>query len=206
MRKRLLLVDATDFSTFPMGGQLTFLKEFIKFCTPEIEIYGLGLGRPGEKLGVFKKYRLQNKEINFMPIMNIKGNHDHKIPLSLRYMFSAFFFLSEIKEIKPEFIYVHRTGFDIPFWHLGIPIVLHIHGTAEYAAKYSKYSYVRFFWKIYELIVHQSFKKSHMIFGVDKNTIEVYCQKFPKMRNKFLYIPNFFDPNFFTPVENKPKS
>jgi len=199
---KLLLVEATNFSSYPVGGQLSFLKEFIKHCDSQIKIYALGITMSENvKLGIWQKIRIANKEIYFMPVMRVRRNC--KIPLSLSCLFYMFLFKYQIKKIKSDLIYIHRTGFDIPFWYWGIPIVMHIHGTAEYAARYSKFALIRHLSNIYTFMVRCSFKNASMILNINQEINQMYRQKFPKMVDKFLYMPNFIDMEVFKPLVDK---
>lgn len=144
--KRIAIVDTSDFDTYPVGGQLTSIKSFIKYIglerSTEIELVLIGITRKKEEVDK-EVYRLiGGKAHRFIPIYFDDNNPNNpKQSLRKSFMKALFKHRKLIRILKLDLAYIHTPEAFLPI-KLAAPklkLIIFSHGNF-----YEIFNHIRF--------------------------------------------------------------
>ncbi len=113
------------------------------------------------------------------------------------------------KTIKTDIIHTNYSIY--PFDENNIPIVSTFHflhkelGRNILKIKKISYNFSSIFHKIYSLLDCYRLKISNINIFVSKKSLNNFIKYYPKLKNKFIYIPNCVDTNRFIPLKEEKK-
>lgn len=201
---KILLVECSDFDTFPTGGQLSFFKSLIPALKLDPIVVGVSLSE-GESIGVWRKKNIAGRDVPFFSVGMVnpqKSFLDKFFPYRIRFLLWLYRYRKKILESEAQAIYVQTQETALPFVHKGIPLVLRFAG----AANPMKCS--RFFWaraeclqRFYEIAI------SRYVLPRVSNIIAI-DQKCADLGNKFgnhnhTFIPLGVDRGVFNKKDKK---
>lgn len=134
---KLVIYDTSNFKDFPIGGQLTSIRNFLRYVAQEkkeiaSEILLVGITSNCEEVGKLQKVLIGNIEFNFFPVL-YRSNKLTNIQKSLRveYLKSLFKFRSYIPNDKKMIHYIHtpEAFIQIKFIHPSAKTVVFSHGS-----------------------------------------------------------------------------
>lgn len=88
----LILYDTSNFVDFPIGGQLTSVRNFLKYIANEQRTFGrqlllVGITTSEENVGKIDKVNIDGVEFDFLPVLYRDSNLSHvKKSLRLEYL------------------------------------------------------------------------------------------------------------------------
>jgi len=199
------LVYASDFQTLPVGGTLTFLKNFLKYVDLElfdIDLIGLSLNKTSNDM--WQNVSIGKRTYHFLSCLNLKlsSGEKPKVPIRMKSFWGGFRKSGEVFQQNYDILYVHNADFLFPLIRrFGNPIVLHAHGILENASKYARYKIVRtqIIQALYKRGMLYLLKRCSHIISVSELAKNFYCQNYPFLWEKISVIPTMVDLSEFKP-------
>ena len=117
---KIVLYDTSNFEDFPIGGQLTSIKNFLKYISnyqKEIckEILLIGITNKINEVGVIKKITIDDNSFDFLPVIyRNKDLNNVKSSLRIEYVKGLFKYFKKIKINKKTINYIHTPEAIIP--------------------------------------------------------------------------------------------
>jgi glycosyltransferase involved in cell wall biosynthesis len=203
----IAILDTTNFSNFPIGGQLTSIKYFLKYVNEskyDIEDFTL-IGITNEKsdvLGIIRYIEIEDVKIKFLPLAYIETNEDN-MNTSLRktYFTALLRNMNIIKQLNFDIFYIHSIEAFLPILILGYykKKILFSHGNF-----YDILPFLRFgrgnklFKAIFKTYINLILKKADQIFVLDDKTYNDY-KKVLKYPSKISIVNNSINHEDFKP-------
>ena len=78
LKRKIIYIESCDFESYPLGGTLSFSKQFIDNI--QEELYLVGLGRSSEPIGTWFKKHIGGKEFNFFSIGTVEAVSKSRLP------------------------------------------------------------------------------------------------------------------------------
>ncbi len=182
-----------DPATPKAGGIQSGILDFIKFSPSDFDINLIGLTVDKSiRLGQWMKLKAGGRSFNFLPVMFEKNPDRRKlIPLAFRFSVSLAFLRMDF---SGQVLFFHRFEPALALAHLNIPRVLVVHNDIEeqILGKNSEVLWSRFPF-FYFLLEKYIIKKLLHIYSVTQNTTEFYKTRYPQMKEKFSFLPEWVD-------------
>jgi glycosyltransferase involved in cell wall biosynthesis len=206
---KLLIVDCSDFESYPPGGSKIFIRNFLKFAG-NIDISLAGITTERKKFDYGKgKISIDGIEYTFYPfawIPRIGEGRKPIIPIRLRSFLGLIKKLHWILRDKFDVAYVHfpELAFPLLYPKKKLPLVFHLHGLVDPAVTYSRYPWIRrnkiifhFFRKMNKLVLDRADK----ILVVSEEGLKVCHNLAPGSVERLQIIPPSVDTNLFQPKD-----
>jgi glycosyltransferase involved in cell wall biosynthesis len=203
--KKVLIFQQMDPLGSKIGGIETLVRNFIKYAPEnfDIEFVGVSTGKKVRNIGMWHEVELFHKKIKFLPIVLV---HDEtvrtKIPLSLRFTLALFRHRAKIP-LEGRILKFHRIEPSLPFRKTRAKKILFVHGNIvdmiynpRAEVKWSKFPYLYF--KLEKYLINQFDK----IFSEREDGIRFYKRKYPRLRDRFSFLPTWVDEETFYPFDN----
>lgn len=210
--KKIAILDTTNFVDFPIGGQLSSIKNFLKYCyeregnLDKFILIGITIDET-HNVGEINKIYINNKEIEFFPVAYVNFD-ENSVNQSLRklYIKGLFEYIENIKKVGIDKYYIHSIEAFLPiflkerkkekilFSHGNFFAILDFlrFGSNNNIFKYALKTYIIF-----------AIKASNKIYVLDKNTLNQY-QKYTNMK-KIQIVKNSIDIDLYNICESKKK-
>lgn len=201
---KILILENTDFQSFPVGGTLSFDKQLLSVLEPnEVCLAGLTTN-PNQRLGRWSTIEIEGKLFDFFPFMYVsKYRKKPFIPLRLQSLFYLFFRIRKLNEYAqdvftqtPQFLFLlqfykwRRVCFC--FAGLGNSVGL------------SRYKILRGFGGVYENILIGTLKRKVDIIlaAADKTAISNFKELKRELKDKeIISFPTRFNQTIFKPMD-----
>jgi glycosyltransferase involved in cell wall biosynthesis len=205
---KICILDSSDFISYPVGGQISFLLDFIKEAAKEdLNLCLAGITTENEKKWEWSSRTVGNKEFPFFPLLKIDQQSKNRyLPLRLQILFGALRSKKKLLQKSFEVLYVHTPELLFPFiYPKRTKIIVHTHGLWEHTAQFSRYNWVRnhVIDRVFRKYVKLSLRKADEVIVVNTESLEHYRNLFPSQRDKFKWIPTGVDLDLFRPMEKK---
>ena len=182
---KLVLYDTSNFIDFPIGGQLTSIRNFLKYMSEEHpnecdKILLVGVTTNKTEVGKFQEIVIENKKIKFLPVL-YRNTDLSKIQTSMRveYMKALFKFRKMIPSGKEVLHYLHtpEAFIQIKLCHPFAKTAIFSHGSFfNMMAGFRFYRNNKLIEKSFNIFLHWMLKKSNLIFTLDKDSMEQYSK------------------------------
>lgn len=197
---KIAILDTTNFVDFPIGGQLSSIKNFLKYCyerdhnLDKFILIGITTDK-NHKIGCLNTICIDGHNITFIPVAYI-GFDENSVKQSLRKLFfkGLIKYIKDIKKIGICKYYIHSIEAFLPvyIWENSKKRVLFSHGNLfsilDFLRFGSKGKFLRYFLKLY---IKFCINKSQKIYVLDENTLNQY-RKYTK-NHKVLKVKNSID-------------
>jgi glycosyltransferase involved in cell wall biosynthesis len=206
---KICILDSSDFISFPVGGQISFLLDFIKEVAKEnLDLYLVGITRQGnEEKWEWSSRTVGGKEFPFFPIFKIDQRSKNKyFPFRLQILLSALRSKKKLLQTNYEVLYVHTPELLFPFvYPKQTKIIVHTHGLWEHTVKFSRYNWVRnhAIDTVFKKYVKLALQRADDVIVVNTESLGYYRSLFPSHKDKFKWIPTGVDLHLFRPMEKK---
>lgn len=203
---RVIHIFASDLKSISEGGIASYIREIIKHASSQMDISLVGVtGDSKDAIGEWNS----NEQFNFLPLFYTSQSHityKRGIPLNAKFLLALWFNKRKILS-KNCILHIHRIELALPFLYSRNKktIILTIHGfgnAIELAATHPLFCR-KWFRKLYYTIESLVIKKVDKIILVSCEGLNYYLTKYPKERNKFIFIPTMVDTNLFRPMDKQ---
>lgn len=200
---KIFYFEASDFQSYPLGGTLSFAKQFIENI--EAEIWLIGFGSDTEPRGKWTTKIINNRKFNFFSIASVSQVKKSKLPKRLYSYFVLKNYISTLYNFNPELVFTQTpqfvfllskykwNKFCFCFAGLGNSVAL------------SKFKALRVFGKLYEKQLFKSLIKScHVILAAaDQDAINEKSKQYGIENNRIISFPTRFNLNVFFPIDQQ---
>ncbi len=209
----LIVYDTSNFVDFPIGGQLTSIRNFLaylankqtKFCS---RVLLVGVTNNEDEVCKLKKVLIDGVEFDFLPVLYRNNDlNDVKKSLRLEYLISLFKHKKYIPNSKNTIHYVHtpEAFIQIKAIHRKAKVVVFSHGSFfNMVDGFRFYKNNRLIAYVFNKFIVYLIKKSDLIFTLDKDSTKQYSKytKRVKQVNNSVVLPfeNNIKRNCKTPI------
>ena len=180
-KNRILLFDTSNFENFPIGGQLTSIRNFlIGLSQNELDNFFLiGVCNRLDELGKVKKIKLgSDKFVSFMPVVYLDLDYSNvKKSIRLQYLKGLIKYRHKIKNLKGNIFYFHTPEAYVMSFIYGNHIKKIIFSHGSY---FGMTNHIRFFKKFklfhmfFERYLKYIIKKADLILTLDNDSLIEY--------------------------------
>ena len=200
LNNKILYVEACDFRSFPLGGTLSFSKQFIKNVNYDMALVGLGNSK--ENIGIWTDIELEGKKFKFYSIGTINQVKNSKLPKRIVTYLMLRKHVKTLSQNKhnilftqtPQFVFLaHKLSysrFSFCFAGLGNSVGL------------SRFKVLRVFGGLYEKMLFNRLNKycDLILAAADKSEIDKKERKY-NLNKKIISFPTRFNNLIFFPEE-----
>lgn len=201
---RLFLFDTSNFLDFPVGGQVTSIKNFLRYVSenyPEHikDIILVGISKDPNIVGKMQKQIINGVEFNYYPVFAAETDLANvKQSIRLHYLLGLFKYLPQLKINKTDCCYMHTPEAYLPIkmCQFKVPTVLFVHGSYNGANKRQRF-FKKAPWigQLYMKYIFHVIKKANHVFVLEKSDYEEYGKKYNAnislVRNSIVCSPFF---------------
>ena len=196
---RIAMIYASDFHKTSVGGIMSLLKELITRLSERFPVLFVGVGDPGDGEAVRRRVGVRSMTVlQALP----PTRKPRWIPLNVAFTIILFGRKKEICQ-RADLIHVHRMESALPFvTKKSKPLVLTVHGSSKFHTMTQtgllRWRVVRFAYDVVEGFV---FARADRVILVSQEANEYYSKRHPRLRHKFVVIPNFIEISELHPIE-----
>jgi len=197
---QLTIIDPFDPLGAKVGGIETFVKGFIKFSPERFNIRMIGVTsdkilRPVKK---WTQQQIGTKCFDFFPLFFEKNENKRTlIPLSLRFVLACKQARLGLDDHHP--VVLNRIESALCLSRRAVPKIGLIHNDipqqilAKSEVKWSRIP------SLYLKLEKKILSELDFVYTVSKSTLSFYQTRYPEIRNKISFIPNWYDSEIFSP-------
>ncbi len=195
-----IIVLPADPEAMNIGGIASFIRGFVKYSPPDIPTRMVGMSA-GRAIGEWHAVELEGRQVDFLPITRMpRTTRRTAVPLALRF---AAALAARHRRIPTSggVTQFHRPGTALPLLgHTG-PMWRVVHLTREDLVDAASESRWRRLGRPLDLVEDRTFRRMQRIFVVNRAAAQRYRERFPTVADRIEFLPNWFDDDLFTPVE-----
>ena len=201
---KILLLDATNFVDFPLGGQLSMWRNLIRNIPSGIELLLVGVSNNLKDEGKWRNIIILGRKVKFLSVGDYEKFHE-KIPYRLQFLISLYKYRKQIFREKFDYIVVRTVEYIPVISRLSRlynrKIFLYMAGAnMPVAASRFRIFRIKLVVKLFfNLLFVPSLKKCSKVFGINKECIEL-CEKVLKKSSKCVFLPLGVDTELFKPA------
>lgn len=178
---------------------MTLLRELIARLGEQFPVLFVGVGDPGD--GEAVRQRVGAPSMAVLPILSPK-RRPRWLPLNVSFTIALFRKRREICQLA-DLVHVHRMETALPFViRKAKPVLLTVHGCSKFHAWTQtgplRWRLIKFLYDIVEGFV---FSRADRVILVSGEAHEYYSERHPRLRHKFVVIPNFIEMSEFRSIE-----
>ncbi len=208
---RLLIIDGSDFESYPPGGSKIYIKNFLRFIDQNIDISlaGITTNRDLFRHGRIKA-TIAGREYTFYAFACVPRLAEGKkptIPIRIRAFCGLLRRIHWILRERFDVAYVHfpELAFPILYPLKRLPVVFHLHGVVDAAVPLSRYAWLR------NRIVARAFRemnrlvleRADRVLVVSEEGLKVCHALAPKSASHTAIIPPSVDRDLFQPRDKR---
>lgn len=181
----LILYDTSNFIDFPIGGQLTSIRNFLKYLIEFNEdfckkILLVGITNDINEVGKIKKIAIYDFEFSFLPVIYRDNNLSNvKKSMRLEYVKGLFKYLKNIKFSNNTINYIHTPEAIIPlkFIHPFSKYIIFSHGSYfNMVNGFRFYNNNKIILKLFNIFIIFALKNAKLIFTLDNDSTKRYLK------------------------------
>lgn len=205
---RIGLVMGSDFRGYPAGGAQPTIEIFLKYAQDrafDIWLFGLAT-TPDEAIGQVSKRRIYGRDYSFVPLFYLDAaryaNHRPLVPFRVQAFLAYLRRRRLLDAMGFDLLYLHAPE-ALPFlWRKRQPVLYHLHGPQEGAARYSRYPIfqTRAFAYLYHLWIRSILARADEFIAIDRECYDRYTQWMPGKKEHFHLLPTAIDVEQFRPL------
>lgn len=188
---KLVIYDTSNFADFPIGGQLTSIRNFLRYIAQEkkeiaSEILLVGITSNCEEVGKLQKVLIENIEFDFFPVLYRSNNlTDIQKSLRVEYLKSLFKYKSYIPNDKKTIHYIHtpEAFIQIKITHPLAKTVVFSHGSFfNMLTGFRFYKDNKAVAFLFNRFIIWLIKKADLIFTLDSDSTKQYSRYTQKIK------------------------
>lgn len=198
----LLICTGVDFQSFPFGGVISLLTDYLTFFPSAVaqKTYLIGLTTNILELNRLQEKTIGGQKYNFIPIANVAGNYSGSIRLKYNMALLKNYF--RLRRLHAGIFYAHSNeiGLALKLFFPTKKVVVHFHGL-ENPVLSSKFKFVRYklLACIYDLLCVKLLIKlaDKIVINIDEENFVLFSAQYNKYSHKFFRIPPLINENIF---------
>lgn len=204
MKNRILVLETSDFETFPIGGQLTFVRNLIKIMGPQLAL--AGVVADDSPVGQWFEKKINGHLIPFFAYMRIPSAMVDKplIPYRLQTYVALKRYINRIKKIGAGDIFIQCPEIMMSVSNCGWDSICFRFPGVQDEMKYSRYFWARYLSRPFNYMLQKSLQNADLILAsASREAInEVIGKSKGRLeKNKIVSFPTRVDTEVFRPIE-----
>lgn len=202
--KKIAILDTTNFIDFPIGGQLSSINNFLKYCKEKdgnidsFILIGVTTNK-SHNLGQINNIHIFDTKIKFIPVAYIEFD-ENSVVQSLRklYVKGLFKYINNIKKLEIDKYYIHSIEAFLPVFlnEIKKEKILFSHGNFFSILDFLRFGANNNILKfILEGYIKFCIKNSDKIYVLDQSTLNQYSKYLNK--DKINIVKNSIDINLY---------
>jgi glycosyltransferase involved in cell wall biosynthesis len=198
----VLLIEGSDFESFPVGGQLTMAKSIMKLFGDRVSL--VGINRPGEPIGRWIHKQIAGASYQFFPVCAKEPSWKKPvIPARITFLLALRRFRAQILEsaCNAAFIQSPEAMIEVSRWNLGS--ICYWFPGVENPLRDSRYSLARPFWRCFDRLLFSALGRASLILAAaDGAAIDALIARSRGrlLREKLTQLPTCVDMTEFYPA------
>lgn len=186
MPKSILLIESCDFISYPLGGQLTFVKHLMKSFGDDLKL--AGLSSDNNVIGKWSKINIMGIEYDYFAFCKVHHKFSKPIlPMRLKIFFSLKKYRKRILSKGINNVFIQSFEIYLAIYNWKIKNVCYCFPGIENSLAISRYWYARLFSSFLDYYFLPKLKSAELILAAaDNNSI----RKLKLRANKALYEKN----------------
>jgi glycosyltransferase involved in cell wall biosynthesis len=206
---RVLHVLGTSLQGKIMGGSGTYIKEYIKNSSGDMEVGLIGAHHDSEgEIGRWVTLKAGKRSypfysVDYSPMSDV--TYSGGMPANAR-MIKNLWRHKRKMGLGDSLLHIHRPELVVPFlFFKRNPIVYTVHGVQNQIALATNHPLFkrRWFRALYYLMEGYVVRKANHVIVVSEEGERFYAKKYPKIRYKLTYLPTSVDIDVFKPMDKK---
>jgi glycosyltransferase involved in cell wall biosynthesis len=202
----ILIIETSDYDTFPIGGQFSFAKNMVKIFKSELAL--AGAVADNTPIGQWMQKTINGVQIPFFPYLRIPSKMNNKplIPYRLQTYMALKRQLSRIRSLGVLNVFIQCPEIMMAISsHKWDSVCFRFPGVQD-EMKYSRYFWARYLSLPFNLALQKSIQSADLVLAsADKGAIdEVVMRSRGRLkRDKIISFPTRVDTDFFSPMDKK---
>jgi glycosyltransferase involved in cell wall biosynthesis len=204
LQPRVLIVQAGDFRSFPLGGTLTLLRAFLRHIAGEMQIALVGTTCGSEPVGRWTKIVADGNEFPFFPVA--VAREGSRLPTRIKLVSGLFHYRRRLLERPTDVLFAQSGEAAFPFVWLRDrpPIAIYLHCT-ENPFKVARPAWVRFLLVaglLYRCFYEAPFRRvERILVSSGAAEFQTFVSAHPSLAAKAASIPAGFQEDLFFPQD-----
>ncbi|MCK0178776.1 glycosyltransferase family 4 protein [Flavobacteriaceae bacterium S0862] len=197
MQKKIFYFEACDFESYPLGGTLSFSKQFIKNIKEEIFL--IGLGEQGDKVGDWQDKSINGRTFRFFPIGIVSDVKKTFLPKRLYTYLLLRKHIEKLNQEKMDLVFTQTPQFIFLISKYNWNKVSFCFAGLGNSVGLSRFKLLRVFGGVYERKLFRHIKKSCdlILAAADQEEINRKSLKYNLLEKKIISFPTRFDSEIF---------
>lgn len=188
---KIVLYDTSNFIDFPIGGQLTSIRNFLRYVAESENIYCkqillVGVTTEEKQVGSLQKIEIANQKFDFLPVLYRNKNlSDVRKSLRMEYLKGLFKYTNKICVTPKTINYIHtpEAYIQIKICHPISKTVVFSHGNFwNMQSGFRFYKNNKLIKLFFDKFIFHLLKHADLIFTLDKNCTVQYMLNTNKVR------------------------
>ena len=179
-----------------IGGIQTFIRSFIKYAPDEFQVRLVGIGDGSSLLGVWQKVELDNKSIEFLPLINLENDNVRGlIPTTVKYTAALLG-----RNYASDFMHFHRLEPTMATFNWSGDKTLFVHNDIEAQINPEKGNDAMLwsrFTAVYSVLERRLIRQFDRIYSCNSESARYYQQNYSQLAKQVTLIKNIVDTDLF---------
>lgn len=116
---KIAIIDTSDFDAYPVGGQLTSIRSFIKYVeqkrSKDIELVLIGITKVSSQVGKLQKRNIAGYDYSFLPVYCDRNDPNNpQTSLRKQFMLALIRYRKLIRSLQIDIAYIHTPEAFLP--------------------------------------------------------------------------------------------
>ena len=182
-----------------IGGIQTVVKYFLKYAAEDFQVRMVGTGQPGEKIGVWQTRQYEDKQIQFLPVIELEDDNIRRlIPTTLKYTAALL-----RHNLASDFMHFYRLEYALAAlrWSGEKTFSLQNDIRKQMDAKVCNDAILwQKFPQGYFALEKFLMKQFDRIYSCHTDSVQFYQQQYPDFSDRFEHLKNTVDLELFFPL------
>jgi glycosyltransferase involved in cell wall biosynthesis len=194
---RVLIVLPADPERMRIGGIASFVRGFVKFAPEDFRLGFVGV-TTDRRVGRWGVAELEGRRLDFFPAVRGAAERRGRVPLALRFTAALFAYRRRLR-FDSWIASFHRPATDLPFHGAAAPMWRVVHLSVEDLGTEGSESRWRSIPRLLQGFERRAFRRMDRIYVVNERAADRYRERFPEVRSRIRFLPNWADPTIFHP-------
>jgi len=203
MKEKFAIIECCNFIDFPTGGQLTFAKNLIQCCGPELVL--IGLANDKKNVGTWSKININGVHYEYFPYLYLpKSKNKPFIPLRIRNYLALRKYKKEITKLEFENIIIQSPEVLFAIRNFNFKNICYRFAGIENPLTISRYKFANLFSNIFDKYFFPNLTKVNLLLATaDDNAInELILRSKGHIKKQHIFrFPTSVDTNIFKKLD-----
>ena len=197
MKIKILYLEACDFEKYPLGGTLSFSKQFLRNINHEIFL--VGLGDEKKMVGKWQMKTIEDKDFKIYSIGTVSQVKKSFLPKRLKTYFLLKKHIKKLNKIECDLVFTQTPQFVFLISRFNWNKLSFCFAGLGNSVALSRFKILRIFGRVYEKTLFKHLKRSFdlILAAADQEEIVSKSLKYKLGAKKIISFPTRYDENVF---------